>query len=89
MDKAFNNLTPAAPSGNLNVKWQIDAAGNTTAYVPAVNGVPTGGGVIYSGPSPPAGGNNNDFYFCTDTRKLYGPKAGGVWPTTAVPMTWG
>jgi hypothetical protein len=37
----FNDTTPAAPGGNVNVKWQTDGAGNDSAYVPtAVN---TGG----------------------------------------------
>jgi hypothetical protein len=34
----FNNTTPAAPGGDLNVVWQFDVNGNISAYVP-VSGV--------------------------------------------------
>ena len=30
----YNDATPAAPSGYVNVKWQKDAAANVSAYVP-------------------------------------------------------
>lgn len=41
MPSNFNDTTPAAPGGNVNVKWQTDGAGNDSAYVPTVS--PFGG----------------------------------------------
>lgn len=38
MASNFNDTTPAAPGGNVNVKWQTDGAGNDSAYVPSVSG---------------------------------------------------
>ncbi len=32
-DPNFNNTTPAAPVGDVNVTWQVDASGNVSAYV--------------------------------------------------------
>lgn len=29
----FNDSTPAAPAGGLNVQWQTDGSGNNSAYV--------------------------------------------------------
>ena len=34
MASNFNNTTPAAPTGGVNVLWQTDGAGNDSAYVP-------------------------------------------------------
>ena len=31
----FNDTTPAAAAGGVNVKWQTDGAGNDSAYVPS------------------------------------------------------
>jgi hypothetical protein len=42
MASNFNDTTPAAPAGFLNVKWQTDGAGNDSAYIPAGGG----GGVL-------------------------------------------
>lgn len=54
MSSNFNNSTPAAPAGSLNIKWQTDGAGNDSAYygVPFVPGVGNKGA-----------GQNNDIYF--------------------------
>jgi hypothetical protein len=30
----LNNTSPAAPSGNTNITWQIDVSNNVSAYVP-------------------------------------------------------
>src|SRR6266850_2396962 len=35
MASNFNDTTPAAPAGGLNVKWQTDGAGNDSAYYTA------------------------------------------------------
>lgn len=34
----YNDTTPAAPVGHINVKWQKDAASNVSAYVPEASG---------------------------------------------------
>jgi hypothetical protein len=34
MSSNFNNSTPAAPAGFVNVSWQTDGSGNDSAYVP-------------------------------------------------------
>lgn len=34
----FSNITPAAPSGNVNVTWQTDGNGNLSAYVSSTSG---------------------------------------------------
>ena len=34
MSSNLNDTTPAAPGGNVNVKWQTDGSGNDSAYVP-------------------------------------------------------
>jgi len=41
MASNFNDTTPAAPAGSLNVKWQTDGSGNDSAYykVPFALGV--------------------------------------------------
>lgn len=33
MASNFNDMTPAAPAGGVNVLWQTDGAGNDSAYV--------------------------------------------------------
>lgn len=38
MSSNFNDTTPAAPAGHINVKFQTDGAGNVSAYVPDVGG---------------------------------------------------
>jgi hypothetical protein len=35
MSSNFNNTTPAAPAGSVNVSWQTDGSGNDSAYVTA------------------------------------------------------
>lgn len=35
MSTNFNDTTPAAPAGGINVLWQTDGSGNDSAYVPA------------------------------------------------------
>lgn len=40
MSSNFNNTTPSAPAGSLNVSWQTDGGGNDSAYVVAPFDVP-------------------------------------------------
>lgn len=40
MPSNFNDTTPAAPAGSLNVKFQTDGGGNNSAYVAAPFDVP-------------------------------------------------
>lgn len=40
MASNFNDSTPAAPAGSLNVKWQTDGSGNDSAYAVAPFDVP-------------------------------------------------
>ena len=40
MSSNFNDTTPAAPTGKLNVKWQTDGSGNDSAYFTAPFDVP-------------------------------------------------
>lgn len=42
--------------------------------------------VVLSPPVAPAPGNDGDWYIDTDTDTLYGPMAGGVWPSTGIPL---
>ena len=46
------------------------------------------GASVLSGNGAPSStvGNNGDFYIDLTTYKIYGPKAGGVWPTTGTNM---
>lgn len=39
MSTNLNDTTPAAVTGGLNVKWQVDGSGNTSAYVPGFAGI--------------------------------------------------
>lgn len=39
----FNNTTPAAPVGYVNVLWQVDGSGNVSGYVPTGGGGTPGG----------------------------------------------
>ncbi len=58
MASNFNDTTPAAPAGGVNVKWQTDGAGNDSAYVTAG----AGGGVSIK--------TSNYNIAATDTGKL-------------------
>ena len=56
MPSNFNNVSPAAPAGSLNVAWQTDGAGNDSAYysapfiIPVYNkGVGSNGDVLFYG----------------------------------------
>jgi hypothetical protein len=56
MPSNFNDSTPAAPAGSLNVAWQTDGAGNDSAYytapfdIPVYNkGVGVNGDVLFYG----------------------------------------
>ena len=40
MSTNFNDTTPSAPSGGVNVKFQTDGSGNDSAYVPSGSFVP-------------------------------------------------
>ena len=52
-DPNFNNTTPAAPMGDVNVTWQVDVSGNVSAYVSLSGGTVTsvamtGDGTIFN-----------------------------------------
>lgn len=51
-------------------------------------GVPTTGNTLLNGTGNPYStlGNNGDFYINTTTYTLFGPKAGGIWPSTGISM---
>ena len=49
MSVNFNDTTPSAPAGSLNVKWQADGSNNGSAYVPAGGG---GGVLVKTGDYP-------------------------------------
>ena len=40
MASNFNDTTPAAVAGGVNVKWQTDGAGNDSAYIPSGSFIP-------------------------------------------------
>jgi hypothetical protein len=46
---------------------------------------PPGPGII-AGASAPTGGKDGDFFYRTDTHVMYGPKVGGVWPSSGYPL---
>jgi len=54
----FNDTTPAAPSGYINVKWQSDTSNNASAYLPvAASSVSASVGItVDGGGSAPATG---------------------------------
>lgn len=57
MASNYNDITPAAPAGSFNVKWQTDGSGNDSAYVlGTLLTVPVG---FYNF----GVGQNNDVYF--------------------------
>lgn len=67
------------PAGPQGATGNTGATGSTGATGPAgTNG--TNGATILSGAAPPSGGSNGDYYFATDTKCFYGPKAAGAWP---------
>ena len=41
---------------------------------------PAGAAVLNGTINPTTEGNDDDFYYRTDTQEMFGPKAGGVWP---------
>ncbi|MBW0169630.1 MAG: hypothetical protein KXJ61_05320, partial [Hydrogenophaga sp.] len=43
---------------------------------------------VYGGPSAPTAdvGRDGDFFINATTGEMYGPKAGGVWPTATVSL---
>lgn len=64
---------PAGPAGATGPAGPAGASGNTV-----LNG---------TGPPGSSAGNNGDFYIDTAADVLYGPKAGGSWPTPGVSLT--
>jgi hypothetical protein len=99
LDGFHSGTTWTAPSGwtltqnnghdAVGIAWMIQPAAGTVN--PTFSGSSTdndsqalvafkasGGGAF--------GGSNNDYYFKTDSNALYGPKAGGVWPSAPIPF---
>jgi hypothetical protein len=80
---------PAGPAGLAGAKGDKGAAGangtNGTDGTNGTNGTDgTDGKSVLHGEGAPVDaldGTNGDFYIDTETDTLYGPKAGGVWPT--------
>jgi hypothetical protein len=75
----FNDTTPAAPTGGVNVKFLSDASSNMSAYVPAGTYMPP---VTFSNttPAPPAGKVNVTFQSdASGNISAYDP--GGSWQT--------
>lgn len=67
---------PAGPQGDRGLLGPVGpsgAAGNT---------------ILHDVGTPPDDeGVDGDYFYSTDTTTFYGPKAGGVWPTTGVQLT--
>lgn len=76
---------PAGPPGAAGADGQDGADGHDGA----VGGPgPAGNGVLSGTGAPAAGlGRDGDFYLDLAQARLYGPKAGGVWPAAGVPLT--
>ena len=73
---------PAGPIGNTGPAGPAGATGATgSAGTPGTNGLD--GKTVLNGTSNPTGGTgvNGDFYINTTTSQIFGPKAGGVWPS--------
>ena len=51
----FNGATPAAPSGKVNVNFQVDGSNNISAYDSLMVGDTGSGGTAGNVPAPPAG----------------------------------
>ena len=69
---------PVGPAGPAGANGQDGAAGGQ-----GIQGIAgTDGKTVLSGTATPTGadGTDGDFYIETDVSKIYGPKAGGVWP---------
>jgi hypothetical protein len=71
------------------VTWFLNGD-SVTAKGPVNSGSCAGGSTntILNGSGPPANtlGNDGDFYIDTTAEVLYGPKAGGIWPTPGVSL---
>jgi hypothetical protein len=70
----FNDTTPAAPGGGVNVTWQVDGSGNASAYVNSSGILPTF--VDGEAPSGTIDGSNATFTLAhapnpVDSLKLY------------------
>jgi hypothetical protein len=70
---------PAGPIGNTGPAGPAGATGATGTA--GTNGLD--GKTVLNGTSNPTGGTgvNGDFYINTTTSQIFGPKAGGVWPS--------
>jgi hypothetical protein len=68
-------------SNNLNQLHTSIAHTQPYVSVPTANSLYNG-----SGSPPSALGGDGDFYIDTSADKIYGPKAGGVWPPTGVSL---
>jgi hypothetical protein len=81
---------PVGPAGAPGTKGDTGAQGVAgTPGAPGSNGTNgTNGNTLLNGAgSPGVGvGVNGDFYLDTAAKRLYGPKAGGVWPGTYVQL---
>jgi hypothetical protein len=80
----INSQGPVGPQGAKGATGATGAKGATGAQGPAG----TNGNTVLNGADTPASGvgNNGDFYLDTATETLYGPKAGGTWPTTGTSL---
>lgn len=92
-------IGPAGPAGQAGSKGDTGAQGPTGpagaagATGPAGPAGPQGsagadGNTVLNGTGAPAStiGNDGDFYIDTTADVLYGPKAGGTWPTPGVSL---
>ena len=80
-------------NGATGATGAMGATGGQGATGPAgANGAQgpagTNGNTVLNGAGAPASGvgNDGDFYLDTATETLYGPKAGGTWPTTGTSL---
>ena len=96
---SWNQTGPVGPTGATGPTGPAGPAGATGPAGPAGPAGPTGpagangtngtnGNTILNGTGAPASslGNNGDFYIDTAADVLYGPKAGGTWPSTGVSL---
>src|SRR3990172_5171996 len=80
------------PQGPVGATGATGTAGPQGPQGPAAQNGAGGANcnIVLSGsayPVPDALGNDGDFYLNTATNNLYGPKAGGVWPSAGIDLT--
>jgi hypothetical protein len=81
---------PAGPAGAVGAPGPTGSAGPAGPIGDTGPPGPSGanGNTVLNGTGAPANtvGNNGDFYIDTAADVLYGPKAGGAWPTTGTSL---